>query len=81
MLEKNYLTVALIILYIKEKEMCPVYISKINLDCEKEIILLMIPNDEEVVWNYHTVKKLSALLRNNFKRRWWLLLFKLPSFF
>ena len=63
MFEKNYQTVALIILYIKEKEMCPGFISKINLDCEKEIILLMTPNEEKVVWNYLTVKKLSALLR------------------
>ena len=33
--EKNNPTIALFIFYIKEKEMCPAYISKINLNCEK----------------------------------------------
>ena len=40
--EKNNLTIALNILYTKEKEICPSYITKINLNCEKQIILLMI---------------------------------------
>ena len=35
MLEKNNPIVALNILYIKEKEPCPAYISKINSNCEK----------------------------------------------
>ena len=35
------------ILYTKEKEICLAYISKINSNCEKEVILLMIPNEEE----------------------------------
>ena len=43
--EKNNLTIALDILYIKEKEICPAYISKINSNYETEIILLMIPNE------------------------------------
>ena len=43
-IEKNNPTVALNILYIKEKEICQAYISKINSNCEKQIILLMIPN-------------------------------------
>ena len=34
-LRKNNPTIALNILYTKEKEICPVYISKINLNCEK----------------------------------------------
>ena len=29
---------------LKKKEICPAYISKINSSCEKQIILLMIPN-------------------------------------
>ena len=33
--EKNKLTIALNILYIKEKEVCPAYISKINSNCGK----------------------------------------------
>ena len=32
---RNNLTIALNILYIKEKEICPPYISKINSNCEK----------------------------------------------
>ena len=35
MFEKNNPTIALNILYTKEKEICPVYISQINLNCEK----------------------------------------------
>ena len=38
--EKNNQTIALNIFYIKEKEVCPDYISKINSNCEKQIILL-----------------------------------------
>ena len=44
---KNSPTIALNILYIKEKEICPAFISKINSNCEKKIILLMIPNKEK----------------------------------
>ena len=58
------MTVALNILYIKEKEICLAYISKINSNCEKQIILLIIPNEEkEGLWHYLAVKKLSTLLR------------------
>ena len=32
------------VLYVKEKEICSAYISKINLNCEKQILLLMIPH-------------------------------------
>ena len=35
-------TIALNVLYIKEKEICSAYISEINSNCEKQIILLMI---------------------------------------
>ena len=63
MFEKNNPTVPLNILYNKEKELCPVYISKINSVCEKQIILLMIPNEEKEGWHYLAVKELSSLLR------------------
>ena len=36
MFEKNKSTIALNILYIKEKEKCPAKISKINSSCEKK---------------------------------------------
>ena len=45
--EKNNLTIALNILYIEEKEISPVFISKINSNSQKQIILLMIPNEEK----------------------------------
>ena len=47
MFEKNNPTVALNILYIKEKEIFPAYISKINSNCEKQIIILIIRNEEK----------------------------------
>ena len=36
--EKMNTTVSLNIVYIKEKEICPAYISKINSNCKKQII-------------------------------------------
>ena len=50
-------------MYIKEKEICLAYISKITSNYEKQIILLMIPNEEKEGWYYLAVKKLSTLLR------------------
>ena len=61
--EQNNPTIALNILYIKEREICLAYISKINSNCEEQIILLMIPSEEKEGWHYLAVKKLSALLR------------------
>ena len=54
MFDKNNSTIAL---NIKEKEICLAYISKINFNCEKQIILLMIPNEEKEGWHYLAVKK------------------------
>ena len=45
--EKDNLAISLNILYIKEKEMNLAYISKHNSASEKQIILLMIPNEEK----------------------------------
>ena len=59
---KNNLTIVLNILYIKEKEILPGYISKHNSTFEKQIILLMIRNEKKEGWHYLAVKKLSALL-------------------
>ena len=42
--EKNNPTFAFNILYTKEKEICPAYISNHNSAREKQIILLMIAN-------------------------------------
>ena len=46
----------LLIFCIKEKEICPANISKINSNCEKQIILLMIPNKEKEGQHYVAVK-------------------------
>ena len=59
--EKNNPTIAHNILYIKEKEICPAYILKINLNCAKQIILLIIPNEEKERWHYLAAERLSAL--------------------
>ena len=48
--DKNILTIGLNILYTKEKEILPVYTSKHNSSREKQIILLLIPNEKG--WNY-----------------------------
>ena len=50
-------------LYIFRKKTCPAYISKINTNSEKQIILLMTPTEEKENWYYLAAKKLSTLLR------------------
>ena len=42
-------------------KLCPAYISKYNSTHEKQIILLMIPNEKG--WHYVAVTKLPDLLR------------------
>ena len=55
--EKDNSTITLNILYIKEKEICPACISKINSICEKQVVLLMILKGEKEGWHYLAVKK------------------------
>ena len=43
-------------MHVKEKELCPAYISKVNLNCEKQIILLIIPDEEKEGWHDFAVK-------------------------
>ena len=59
--------IALNILYIKENEICPACISKINSNCEKQITLLIIPNKEKEGWHYLA---LSIIKRYNIKASW-----------
>ena len=54
--EKIGPTIALNILYTKEKEICSAYISKMSSNWEKQIILLMISNEEKEGWPYLAVK-------------------------
>ena len=55
--EKNNPNLTLNMLYIKEKEICPALPFKIDLNCEKQIILLMIPKKDKKGWHYLPVKK------------------------
>ena len=57
MFDKNNPTIALNILYTKKKEIFRAYIPKQNSTCEKQIIILMIPNEEKEGWPYPPVKK------------------------
>ena len=45
--EKNNSTIALNVWYIKQAEIIAAYTSKINSNCKKQIVLLMIPDEEE----------------------------------
>ena len=58
-LEKNNVTIAIIISYAKKEKIYPTYVSKYNSNRKKQIILFMISNG----LHYLAVKKLSALLR------------------
>ena len=62
-LEKNNKSIALNILYVpyNTEEIGHAYKSKYNLNCENQVILLMIIDGEK--WHYLAEKKLSALLR------------------
>ena len=55
--EKNNPTIVLNILYVKEKDIYPAYISNINLNWEKPIILLVIPNRGKKGWHYLAGRK------------------------
>ena len=46
---------------LKKKKIYLAYVSKHNSNCEKQLILLMIPNRERL--DHLAVKKLSVLLR------------------
>ena len=62
-LESNNPKIALNTFCQKEMEICLAYISKHNSTREKQITLLMIPNEEKESWHYLAVKKLPALLK------------------
>ena len=60
-LRKIVQKIAFNMLYIKEMNIYPAYISKDNFTHEKHIIILMTTNGKR--WHYLTVKNLSAILR------------------
>ena len=59
--EKSNITNALNALY--AKKIYPAYVSKHNTNCEKKVILLMIPNGKE--WQYLPVKSSNIIESNN----------------
>ena len=64
--EKNNPTITVNILFIKEKEICPAYISNHNSAHEKQIILLMISNNEKKMASSCN-KKFICIKRSNIK--------------
>ena len=46
-IEKNNVTVALNVSCAKKEKIYNIFVSKHNLNCEKQVILLMIPNGEK----------------------------------
>ena len=54
MFEKNNPIIALNVLHTKDMEIWPVYISKCNSNCEKQITLFDYPNEKG--WHYIAVK-------------------------
>ena len=80
--EKINSTIALNILYIFKKQIFLTYILEITSNCEKQIILLMIPNEGKDDWHYVAVKKTICIIKkNNIKPPQRFLLFKFSSFF
>ena len=77
---EKHLTTALNVLYAKKVKIYPAYISKHNLNREKQDNFLMTLNGEG--WNYLAAKKnISIIKRNNVKTPQQFLLSEFPSFF
>ena len=55
-IEKNNVAIALKVLHAKKEKIYLAYASKSNLNSEKQVILLMIPNGKR--WHYLAVKTL-----------------------
>ena len=51
MIQKNKVTTALNALYANKEKIYPDYLSKHNLNSEKQVIILMIPNGERREWS------------------------------
>ena len=59
--EKNNVAIALDVFYAKKEKIYPAYVLKHYSNLKKQVVLLMIPNEEK--WYHLAVKKPSALLR------------------
>ena len=62
--QKHNLAITLNVLHAKREKLNPVYVSKHNSNREKQVILLMIPNEEKL--HYLAVKKNISIKRKNF---------------
>ena len=60
MYEKNNPIITSIFYILKEKKYTLLIFQKINSNCEKQIILLMISNKQKVDWHYLAVVFLSS---------------------
>ena len=79
-LRKIIRTLLLICYILKKKKYAQLCLLKIDLNCEKQIILLMIPKKDKKGWHYLPVKKkISGVLRGITPRLF--LLLKLSLFF
>ena len=91
---ENNVKVAHNIFFAKKEKIYPAYVSKNNSNREKQVVLIMILNEEkrewsealatwsaseEQQWHYLALKKLSALLRGI--TSWWFSLSESTSFF
>ena len=56
-------------MYINKEEIYPAYISRHNSTREKQIILLIVLNEEKEIWRYLALKRLSALLHGITQKR------------
>ena len=66
--EKVNSTIALNVLYTKEIEIYPAYYAKINSNCGKQVILIMIPNNNKRKLVFACFKKVSASLRRRMSK-------------
>ena len=53
-IEKNNVTIAVNVWYAEKEKIYPAYVSKNNSNHEKQVILLMIPNEKK--WHFLAVK-------------------------
>ena len=79
--ETNNPTIALNILYIREKEICPAYISKINSNCKKKNYSINDSKRRKRRTVLSCSKKTVYIIKRNNIKAWWFLLIELSSFF
>ena len=66
--EKNKVTIALNVLYVKNYKIYPAYVSKHHSNHEKQVILLMISNDKKKMALSCSKKIISIIQKNYIKK-------------